>query len=230
MPTEMPGPLNEFFQEVADYLPTLAAGLVVLGLGLVAGWLARRAVMGILVWLRLDRLGGRMGWRAAFGKGDVRAALYKLLGTVAMILVDLVFLDNALQIWGLVVLSRSLHAMIVYLPNLMLVGIILGVGTSLSNIAARRIEETLEDEKALRPRLVAKVFKAALLCFVGALALWQLSLARQIVLAAFLIVFGAVGVAFALALGLGTSRAVQRGWEALLDRSNKEAGDDQRKG
>lgn len=217
MGTEFPRPLAEFVEQATDYLPTFVAGLILLGLGLLVGWLCRRAVIGVLVWLRLDRLGGRMGWRAAFGKGDVRAALYSLVGTIAMVLVVLVFLDNALQIWELEVLSRSIHAVIVYMPNLLLVGIIVGVGLILANAVARWVEDTLEEEHAPRPRLVAKIARAALIGLVAALALWQLGLARQIVLAAFLILFGAAGIAFALSVGLGTAKAVQRGWETFLD-------------
>jgi hypothetical protein len=65
--------------------------------------------------------------------------------------------------------------------------------------------------------LAAKIVRAALLGLVAALALWQLGLARQIVLAAFLIIFGAAGIAFALSVGIGTAKAVQRGWESFLD-------------
>lgn len=222
MQVQSPGPLAEFSQRFSDYLPTLTAGLVVLGLGVVAGWIAKRVVVRLLIWLRLDRMGGRFAWRAAFGKGDVRAALFNLLGTVAMVLVILVFLDNALQIWGLTVLSRMIEAGISYLPKLALTVVIIGVGFLLANTAARRVEDALEEEEAPHPRLVARTFKAALLAVVAALALWQLEFAREIVLAAFLIGFGAVGIAFAVAVGLGSARAIQRGWETLLQKRKSE--------
>ncbi|MDH3455992.1 MAG: hypothetical protein OER90_04050, partial [Gemmatimonadota bacterium] len=47
---------------------------------------------------------------------------------------------------------------------------------------------------------------------------------REIVLAAFLITFGAIGVAFAVAVGLGSARAIQRGWESLFDRPDEGRG------
>ena len=62
------------------------------------------------------------------------------------------------------------------------------------------------------------MIKAALLTLVSAIALWQLNLARQMVMAAFLIAFGAIGVAFALAVGLGSANAIQRGWTAVFDK------------
>ncbi len=210
------GPLAELGLKFVGYLPTLAGGLFVVALGLAVGWIVKRAVIRVLIWLRLDRLGGRLGWRAAFGKGDVRGALYNVAGSAAAVVVVLVFLDNALQIWGLTVLSRLLESFLIYLPNLAMVALIAGAGLVLSNAAANGVERALEEEDFARGRLVAKVCKAALLSVVSALALWQLNFAREIVLSAFLIIFGAVGVAFAVAVGLGSAKAIERGWQALF--------------
>lgn len=215
------GPLTEFIRRFTEFLPDLAAGLFVLAIGIVIGWLVKRLVVRILIWLRLDRLGGRLAWRAAFGKGDVRAALYDLVGTVAMILVVLVFLDDALQIWGLTALSETIGRLIVYLPNLLFVTLIVGIGLLVSNTLAHRVEDALEEEGFAHPRFIARLFKSALLAVVGALALWQLAFAREIVLAAFLISFGAIGIAFAVAVGLGSAKAIQRVWESLLEKSKE---------
>lgn len=221
--TQIPtsGTLAQFQDRLAAYLPTLAAGLIVLALGIGVGWLAKRAVIRALVWLRLDRLGGGHSWRAAFAKGDVRHALYNGVGSVVMALVVLVFLDNALQILELTVLSRLVDQVLFYLPNLAMVLLIGGIGMLLANTLADRVEETLEEEGLGRPRLVAKIFKSALLAVVGALALWELNFGRQIVLAAFLIGFGAIGVAFALAVGIGSSKAIQRAWDTMMDRAKE---------
>jgi len=131
-------PLGALVQRFTDYLPTLAAGALVLLVGVVLGWLTKRAVVRILIWLRLDRLAGRVGWRSAFGKGDVRAALYDLLGTIALVLVVLVFLDNALTIWGLAVLSRLLDTLVFSVPRLGLAALIVAVGIGISNAVAER--------------------------------------------------------------------------------------------
>ncbi len=222
MQTPEPSPQIELSQRFTDYLPTLFGGAVVLALGVAAGWVAKRALIRILIWLRLDRLGGRYGWRAAFGKGDVRAALYEVLGTIAMALVSLVFLEEALQIWGLVGLAEVIDRFILYVPNLALVGLIVGAGWWLATTLAARVEDALEEEEIAKAQLLAKALKGAMLAVVGALALWQLNLAREVVFVAFLIAFGAMGVAFALAVGLGAAKAVQRGLESLFKTQEKD--------
>ena len=193
-----------------------------LALGIAVGWIVKRAAIRILIWVRLDRLGGRYGWQAAFGKGDVRAALYEILGTTAGALVVLLFLGEALQLWGLADLANTLHSFILYVPNLALVALIVGIGWWLATTAARRVEVALDDEGVTRAPLLAKTLKSALLAVVAALALWQLNLARDIVLAAFLIAFGAMGIAFAMAVGLGSAKAVQRGLESLFEKREDE--------
>lgn len=209
-------PLTELVHRFFDYLPTLAAALAVLLLGLAVAWLVKRAVVRVLVWLRLDRLAGRVGWRAAFGKGDVRVALHNVLGNVAMAVVLLFFLDDALKRLSLTVLARAIDALVFYLPNLVAVAVIVVVGQVIAHTLSGRVALGLEEEGFAHARLMAKILKAALLTIVTVLALWQLEFARQIVLAAFLIAFGSLGVAFAMAVGLGSAKAIDRGWDNLF--------------
>jgi hypothetical protein len=74
----------------------------------------------------------------------------------------------------------------------------------------------LAEEGVPRAHFIGKVVKAAVLTLVAALALWQLQFAREIVLAAFLICFGSIGVAFALGVGLGIAKAIQQGTSNLF--------------
>lgn len=210
-------PFDRFGRQVSDFMPTLLAGLVVLLAGAVAGWLLKRAVVRVLLLLRLDRLGGgRSAWRSAIGKGDVRAALYNGVGTIAGSVLFLVFVDNALEIWGLSVLARLVDQIIYYLPTLALAVLISWIGIALSNVLARRVEAVLIEEKVPRTALLVGLARSAFLSVVAALALWELNFAREIVLAAFLIGFGAIGVAFALGVGIGSARAIQAALSSVL--------------
>jgi hypothetical protein len=215
------GQLVRFSDQVFAYLPTLAAGLAVTALGVAAGWIAKRVVTRAMVWLRLDRLGGRRGWRAAFGKGDVRAALYDLVGNIAMVAVILIFVDNALEIWGLEVLRQLVDRTVTYVPNLALVALIVGAGFLLANIAGDRVANALDEEGFQRARFLGRLVKAVLQAIVIALAVWQIGFAREIVLAAFLTTFGAIGVAFALAVGIGGARSLQRGLDRFFGREKE---------
>jgi hypothetical protein len=222
MDRQSAGPLAEYAERLLGYLPDLAAGLLVVALGFAVGWVVKRIVVRILILLRLDRLGGRIGWRTAFGKGDIRATLYNAIGTAAMIVVVLVFLDNALQIMGLNVISRILDRVVFYVPNLVIAGFILLVGFQVARSVGNRTGQVLEDEGLARARLVAKSLKALILSVTVVLAIWELDFARDIVLWFFLIGFGAIAIAFALGVGIGSARAMQRAWEQLFKKRKDE--------
>ena len=215
-------PLAALWDQIQAFLPTLAAGLLVLALGVFVGWIAKRGVIRLLIWLRLDRLAGRAGWRAAFGKGDVRSTLYNLAGNVTMILIVLVFLDDTLERWNLLALSRLIDNVVFYVPNVALAGILLGIGLAAANALESRLLDVLEEEGVARAKLIAMVVKACMVGIVVAIILWQLRLAREMVMAAFLIGFGAVGIAFALAIGLGSYRAIERGLGSFFKKNDDE--------
>jgi hypothetical protein len=216
------GPLAELSTRFTNYIPTLAAGLVVVLVGLVVGWLAKRAVIALLKWIRLDRLGGPTSWRSALAKADVRAALYNTVGTITMVVVLLVFLDNALQIWGLMVLASVADQMIAYLPNLAVAAVIIGVGLLIATSVGERVEDALAEAGLASPRLLGGIAKSAVLAIVAALAVWELNFARQIVMGAFLIGFGSIGVAFALAVGTGSSQAIREAWQQMFEKQRNQ--------
>ena len=216
-------PLSDFLGQLSAFLPALAAGALVLALGVLAGWLIKRTLVQLLIWLRLDRLAGRTGWRSALAKGDVRSALYNAIGATAMVLTILLFAQDALKRWGLTALADFVTQVLGYLPNLVVAALIAVAGSAVAGALGGRVERALAEEDLVHARLLAKSFKGALLAVVGALALWQLRFAREIVLGGFLILFGSLGVAFALAVGLGSAKALQHSWETLLERRRRDA-------
>ncbi|MBK5255893.1 MAG: hypothetical protein JJE39_07665 [Vicinamibacteria bacterium] len=217
MPLQNQTTFDQFGQRVSDYMPTLLAGLLVLLAGGVAGWLLKRAIVRLLLMARLDLMGGAdSAWRNAIGKGDVRAALYNATGTIFGSVLFLVFVDNALVICGLTVLARLVDRIIFYLPTLGIAVLIAWVGLALSEIVARRVEAVLIQERVPHTALLVGLAKSAFLSVVAALAMWELNFAREIVLAAFLIGFGAIGVAFALGVGIGSARAIQAALTSVI--------------
>ncbi|MGE5176474.1 MAG: mechanosensitive ion channel family protein [Hyphomicrobiales bacterium] len=215
-------PLSELWAQTVGFLPAFVGGLAMVGIGFVLGWLAKRAVVRMLVWLRLDRLASRVGWRAAFGKGDVRSALYNVVGNVVLFLVLLIFLDDALERWGLTGLARIVAGLIVYLPNLAIVLVIVALGFTVSNAAGSKVADALAEEGVTRARIIGKAVKATLVSVSFVLALWQLHFARELVFAGFVICFGSVGVAFAIGLGIGTAKAIERGLVGLFHKEKED--------
>jgi hypothetical protein len=209
--------LQNVVSNVVEYLPSLLAGFVVLLLGLLIAWLVARALVRVLVWLRLDRVVSRLGWGRGLEKGDVRHALFELVGTLVGGLIFLVFLDNAFVIWRLTVLSRLLERVVFLVPQLIVAAIIMLVGLAVATAVGNRTRRALHEEEIERAGLVARLVRAAILVLATAMALVQLKLALNIVTYAFLMAFGALAATFVLAFGLGSRRAVEMMWEQVFE-------------
>ncbi len=214
--------VRDLMATLTGYVPTLLAGLFVLLLGLVVGWIGSKFIVRMLVLMRLDRVIGRMAWGRALEKGDVRHSLFELVGKTFGVLLFLVFLDNAVAIWKLDVLSRLLDRLVLLVPQLMTAGVILLIGVAVASGVARAVQRALQQEEFERAQLVGRIVRAAILVVATAIALVQMEIAVTIVTGAFLLAFGALALSFVLAFGLGSRRAVESMWEERYRRRQKE--------
>jgi len=214
--------VKDVMASLVGYVPTLFAGFVVLLVGAVLSWLVSKLVVRVLIFLRLDRVVVRLGWGRALEKGDVRHSLFGLIGTVCGVFLFLVFLDNAMLIWKLTVLSQLLERFVQTIPDLITAGIIFLVGAGAAGAASRAVQRALYQEEFERARLVGRIVRAAILVVASAVALVELQVAASIVTGAFLIAFGALALGFVLAFGLGSKRAVEMMWEERFRRREEE--------
>jgi len=214
--------VKDVMASLVGYVPTLFAGFVVLLVGAVLSWLVSKLVVRVLIFLRLDRVVVRLGWGRALATGDVRHSLFGLIGTVCGVFLFLVFLDNAMLIWKLTVLSQLLERFVQTIPDLITAGIIFLVGAGAAGAASRAVQRALYQEEFERARLVGRIVRAAILVVASAVALVELQVAASIVTGAFLIAFGALALGFVLAFGLGSKRAVEMMWEERFRRREEE--------
>lgn len=208
--------VQDMMANIVGYLPTLFAGFVVLAVGAFVAWLISKLVVRILLFLRLDRIIAHLGWGRALEQGDVRHSLFGLVGTIVGLFVFLVFLENAILIWKLTVLSQLLEKLVGLIPQLIIAGVILLIGWGVASAVSRTVLRVLYQEEFEQARFVARLVRSAILVFTCAVALVELNIAPGIVIGAFLIAFGALALGFALAFGLGSKRAVEIMWERRL--------------
>ena len=100
-------PFSKLAQSIIDYFPSLFAGLVLITLGFIAGWLVKRIVYQLCILFRLERLLRTFRWGGEFSKADIRHALFNAIGNVAFVLVFLVFLNSAFDAMKLAILSST---------------------------------------------------------------------------------------------------------------------------
>jgi hypothetical protein len=189
-------------EKILDYLPNLLGGLVLVAVGWLLGWVAKRIVVQLCVVFRPDRTVRRFAWGRGFDKADVRYALYDMIGNGAFVVVFLVLLNAAFAAMRLGVLSELLQRGVLFIPRFLIALLIIGFGTLIAGWTSLAIHRGLANEHIPRAMLIARLAKAVLVLFFAAMALTELDLARQIVLVGFTTVIVTICLLVVLALVL----------------------------
>ena len=213
METKIAQSLQDLGSRMAAFLPALVTGLIVLGIGLLLAWLTARALVRILILLRLDRVVGRLGGPKTFALGDVRHSFFNFIGGLAGALVFLIFLDKAILIWELPLLSHLLENLLTSIPDLVVALIIVFAGWGSGSAVYVGLRRLLYREQFPKADLVARFARGGILLFAMALALVRLNLAVTLVTWSFLIVLAAMVGTLLLAFGLGSRKAIETMWE-----------------
>lgn len=204
------GPLSSVAEQIIGYLPSLFAGLVLILVGWILAWAAKRIVFQLCVLLRLDRLLGTFRWGADFSKADVRHALFNTIGSIAFFLVFLIFLNAALTAMNLVVLSNLIERSVSVVPRLIVAFIITGIGWMIARWVGFSVKRVLTREDIPRATLISRFASAVLILFFSAMALVELDLAKEIVVIGFSVIITTLGVLSVVIIAIGGRGMVKK--------------------
>ncbi len=183
-----------FADSVLAYLPSLFGGIILILLGFLIGWLTKKALVQLSIMMRVDRWIRSSRFDSDFSKADVRYGFYNLIGNIGYAVIFMIFLDNAMLVWKLHILSELLSKGILFLPKIIIALVIFGVGWLLSSWVQISIFKTLVREEISRASLISRFVKSIILIFFSAVSLVELDVAREIIIIAFSTIFVSLGV------------------------------------
>jgi hypothetical protein len=204
MTEKLQGLFLEYGHRIVGYLPKLLFGILLLGVGWLLAWFAKRVVIQLCVILKLEYLLTRFTWGRDFSKADIRFGFYNLLGNVAFIIVFLVFLDFALITWELQFLSDLLADGILIFPRITSALVIFGIGWLIAIPATRALRAVLWQGNIPFAAMVSHYVRIVIVVFFAGMALAQLNIARDIVVIGFAaVLFTLSGIAIVLMAIIG---------------------------
>lgn len=203
--------LTSFWTELASFVPQLIAALVLLLLGWMLAKLARTGVMRLLALLKFDKATEKSGLEAFMKHADLDLSVGKLLGNLVYWLIILVMIVTVANSLGLSMVAELFNKVVLYIPNVIVAILVLVFGTILARFINRLVFAWLNNMEFEGALTVSTFSEYAMLVFVFFMAMEQLQIANELLTAAFIISFGAIGLAFAIAFGLGA-----RDWAAKV--------------
>ncbi|MGO9443822.1 MAG: mechanosensitive ion channel family protein [Thiobacillaceae bacterium] len=195
--------ITSFWTQLAGFVPQLLAALLLLFVGWIFASLIRTGVVKLLDVLKFDELSQKTGIDAFLKQGNINVSLSRIVASLIywlFILVMIVMVSNSL---GLHAVAELFNRIVLYIPNIVVAILVLVFGTLMARFINRLIFAYLNNMGVEGALTMSTISEYAVIVFVVFVALEQLEIGTQLLTAAFQIGFGAVGLALALAFGLG---------------------------
>ncbi len=196
-------PLEAFLQKLGAFLPSFLGALLVFFVGLILAWLIKLLVVRLFKLLKLEAVLNRGGIAETLQKMALKDTPTKIVGRLFYWLVVVIFFIISLNLLQLPAVDQLLEKFLLYLPNVFIAVVILIVGVLLGNFFGRAALIASVNAGIKLSGLLSKSVKTIIVLFAFVMALDQLGIGRQTVVAAFTIIFGGVVLALSLAFGLG---------------------------
>jgi len=200
-------PATLMLTTLIDSLPSIFGAALVLVISFYIGRMIANLIVDLLRGVGFDDIPAKLGlsWSGTRQPAD-------LLGTLIIIGVMLVASLSAAELLGSSFLSDILATFIGFGGQLVLAVIIFAIGLYLANL----VRNLILAAAGVQANFTATMARVAILVLTTAMALRQLGIANDIVNMAFGIMLGALGVATALAFGLGSREIAGREVERLV--------------
>ena len=195
--------LRGFWGQLAAFLPRLALALVLLVLGWALARFVRRLVIRGLRLVKADVAAEKAGLEDFLVQGGVRFTTVTLVGSFVYWAVNLAVILAALTVLGIETAGETIARLVHHVPNVVTAVVVLILGTLLGQFFGALTHAYLANLGVGGARAISAIARWAVVVFVIAVSLEQLSIGGQVLVSAFQIAFGALCLALALAFGLG---------------------------
>ncbi len=199
------GPATTMLNTVLEAIPAIFGAALILGVSYLVGRLVAGLVTSLLRGVGADSIPARLGLMQE-GEEQVGRTFSELVGYLVIVAVMLFAATEAAALLGFELLADMVSNFTSFGGQILLALAILAIGVWLSNLARNLVISTAGEDSTF----TANLARLAVLIFVGAMALQQMGIAEEIVNLAFGILLGTIGVAAALAFGLGSREVAGR--------------------
>lgn len=185
-------PLVSMMNILTQYLPNIVGALVVMVIGLFLAKIIKELLAPVLRRMKLNE------WLAKIGVDTEKIKVVDILATTVYIIVVVLFAVEAISILKLEILTKMGNGIVEYLPFALSAVLVILIAFLLGSW----VETTLVKKFSVS-KFTAMVARVAIIITGGFMALSQLGVASTLVNGTYMIVVGALGVAFAIAFGIG---------------------------
>jgi len=194
---------QQFLNEIAVFLPRILGAILILVIGWIISKLIKRGLIKLLYLIKFNYLTEKTGIDRFLKEGGAKLDSIGIIGLLIYWILMLIVLIATLNSLNLTVASTLFNEIMMYLPNIIVSIVILIIGIYLARMVSQITKTSLTGIKEKTSTLIGQITFIAIIVLTIFVTLGQLNIASEIVTSAFIILFGAICLALALAFGLG---------------------------
>jgi len=191
------------WNSILTFIPALIGAIIILLIGWGIGKLVQLAITKGLQALHFDRMTEHAGINSALTRADVKRSPSGILGIVAYWFIFLIAVQAAVSVLGIPALTVLMTAVVLYLPRIFGALLVVILGAWGASVLGRVTAASATTAGIGYAALLGRFVTGATLFFVFAIALDVLGLTFPFLTTAFAILVGTIGLATAIAFGLG---------------------------
>jgi hypothetical protein len=216
------GAWSAFATKLGAFLPGFFAALIILIVGWMGCNIAKRIAVRLLKLCQFDSLADRAGIRGVLERGGVKQNPTEILALLIFWFLFLIVLVATLDTLGLPGVTETLNAIFLYIPKVVAAIIVLILGLYFANFLETVTRTSCVNAGLRNSDAIGRVAYYSTVVFVIAAILQILDIAAEIVMWAFVSIFGAICLALALAFGLGGRNVAGRYLEKWLEEEQRD--------
>jgi|SRR5271165_237921 len=209
---------GNFVHMVAEFLPHFLVMLIIIAVGLLVAFLFKYILRAVLQLTKLDRVSEEAGASRVLRMAHL-PAMSEVLSRSLFWVTWFGFILVGLSVLGVASLQEQISRLLQFLPEVIVAILILFLGIAIANFLSRAALLAAVNAGYSSARIVSWAIRFVIWILAVTMTLEELGLARQTVIAAFSIVFGATMLGLAIAFGLGGQDLARRFLEKHLEGS-----------
>ncbi|MGH7872688.1 MAG: mechanosensitive ion channel family protein [Candidatus Binatia bacterium] len=213
---------DAFITKIAVFLPNLFFAVAIILLGWVICNVIKRVVVRLLKICQFDTLAERAGIKTILEKGGIRQSTSEIIGLLVFWFLFLIAIVTTLETLNLSGATDTLHTIYLYIPKIVAALVTLILGLYFANFLETVTRTSCANAGLEQAGSMGRAAYIGTAIFVVAGIFEILDIASEIVIWAFILVFGALCLALALAFGLGGREVAGRFLEKWLEQKKNE--------
>lgn len=213
---------DAFVTRIAVFLPNLFFAVAIILIGWVVCNVIKRIVVRLLKICQFDVLADRAGIQSILERGGIKQSASEILGLLVFWFLFLIAIVTTLETLNLSGATDTLHTIYLYIPKIVAALVTLILGLYFANFLETVTRTSCANAGLAQAASIGRAVYIGTAIFVIAGIFEILDIASEIIIWAFILVFGAVCLALALAFGLGGREAAARYLEKWLEQKKTE--------